>query len=380
MPIVLGAGWSFSPLDEELGLVPGRFTPRLLGKIVRVGATVSFAEARQLLAELVGVEVPAETVRRVTEGAGRRAVEVETRQAEGLGKSLARPVVSIVDRLQQVSVDGAMVPLVKGEWAEAKTLAIGRVERGKAGPKARDLSYFSRLADYETFSDQARVEFWRRGTEEAREVVAVTDGAEWIQRLLDDHCPDALRIIDWGHAASYISTAGQALFGQGTADCSAWMAAQRETLWNGEPALVIERLAQLEGSSGLDEVRIAHQYLAKRCEQLRYAAFRSGGYPVGSGIVESANKAVVEARLKGRGKHWARANVNPILALRCAQASNRWRECWSRSEAALRRPHCHRPLRPLSLPQPAPPPVPIVSTYIPTIVNGKPTRHHPWKR
>jgi hypothetical protein len=32
-------------------------------------------------------------------------------------------------------------------------------------------------------------------------------------------------------------------------------------------------------------------------------------------MVESANKLVVEDRLKGAGMHWADANVNPLLAL-----------------------------------------------------------------
>jgi hypothetical protein len=45
-----------------------------------------------------------------------------------------------------------MVPLVGGQWAEVKTLAIGEVEvrRGADGlPEARtsNLTYFSRLAD-----------------------------------------------------------------------------------------------------------------------------------------------------------------------------------------------------------------------------------------
>jgi hypothetical protein len=36
-----------------------------------------------------------------------------------------------------------------------------------------------------------------------------------------------------------------------------------------------------------------------------------GGYPIGSGPVESANKLVVEARLKRAGIRWARPRVNP---------------------------------------------------------------------
>jgi hypothetical protein len=43
-------------------------------------------------------------------------------------------------------------------------------------------------------------------------------------------------------------------------------------------------------------------YLEKRLAQIQYATFAAHGYPLGSGSVESANKLVVEARLK-RGRH-----------------------------------------------------------------------------
>ena len=35
-------------------------------------------------------------------------------------------------------------------------------------------------------------------------------------------------------------------------------------------------------------------------------------------MVESANKVVVQARLKGAGMHWEPTHVNPMLALRTA--------------------------------------------------------------
>jgi hypothetical protein len=53
-----------------------------------------------------------------------------------------------------------------------------------------------------------------------------------------------------------------------------------------------------------------------RRRQIAYADFQIQGYPIGSGMVESANKLVVEQRLKGAGMHWARRNVTPMLALR----------------------------------------------------------------
>ena len=69
----------------------------------------------------------------------------------------------------------------------------------------------------------------------------------------------------------------------------------------------------------------ALNYLTKRLNQIQYAAFQAQGFPIGSGSVESANKLVVEARLKGSGMHWARAHVHALVALRtiaCADTND----------------------------------------------------------
>jgi hypothetical protein len=378
-------GRRFFPLDEELGLLPQRYTPRLIELIVYVGMTVPFREGSFLLRLASGTEVGAETIRRLTERAGREAVRLETEETdreEPLRVKLSRPV-TVADRVQQVSVDGAMVPLVRGEWGEVKLLAIGRVVPTADGVRARELSYFARLTDHASFTHAARIEFDRRQTDAAREVVAVTDGAEWIQGFLDARCPDAVRVIDWGHAAGYIGEAGQALFGPGTADCCAWVERQLQQLWQGNPQAVVSELARLEhAAAGGEAVRLAHQYLGKRVDQLRYASFRERGYPVGSGIVESGNKLVVQRRLKGSGMHWTRSNVNSVLALRCASASGRWRERWRPVCARLRRPRNDRPAQRSPLPGPAEPPAPLhpKPPPTPTVVNGRPTSAHPWKR
>ena len=104
-----------------------------------------------------------------------------------------------------LSADGAYVPLVKGEWAEVRTLAIGAVEALSSSPdqevQTSAWSYFSRLTDAATFADLAEVETRRRGVTQAAQVCAVTDGADWRHRFIDLHRPDALRILDFAHAA-----------------------------------------------------------------------------------------------------------------------------------------------------------------------------------
>jgi len=84
--------------------------------------------------------------------------------------------------------DGAFVHLVAGEWVEVKTLTIGEITRNTRGEVCmQQISSFSRLADAEHFAEAALVETQRRGVEQATEVCAVQDGAEWLQGLVDYH-------------------------------------------------------------------------------------------------------------------------------------------------------------------------------------------------
>jgi hypothetical protein len=100
----------------------------------------------------------------------------------------------------------------------------------------------------------------------------------------------------------------------------------------------LEVLRQLAASAkrrralaALPTIQESLSYLEKRRGMLDYAWYQARGYPIGSGSVESANKLVVERRLKGTGMHWARAHINPMVALRTIACSNRWSEAWPRS-------------------------------------------------
>ncbi len=69
-------------------------------------------------------------------------------------------------------------------------------------------------------------------------------------------------------------------------------------------------------------------YLRERQAMLTYATFQAQGYPIGSGSVESANKLVVQSRMKGAGMRWEPEHVNAILALRNLACNDRWDQGW----------------------------------------------------
>src|SRR6185369_14085163 len=114
---------------------------------------------------------------------------------------------------------------------------------------------------------------------------------------------------------------------------SEWLATQAHALKHDGPDPVLAALRALPPGEHRDA---ALGYLEPRLAQLQYPTFRAAGYPIGSGIVESANKVVVQDRLKGSGMHWAPASVNPMLALRTIVCADRWDEAWPQIAARLR--------------------------------------------
>jgi hypothetical protein len=314
--------------------------------MVRLGTHLPFEPAAKMLDHFTKVEVGKETARRITERAGEAYVEVQAAQLAALEREL--PMAPAGPAVQQLSVDGAMVPLVKGEWAEVKTLAVGtvtqRLKDGTWEPHVEGLSYFSRLADNLSFARLATVETYRRGTVRAGLVLGINDGAEWEQGFIDLHRPDAVRILDWGHSSGYLARAAHAVFGVGTPESQRWLSVQLHELKHGDPEVVLGKLRGLQEDLVLQEgkrealavVSVSLEYLEKRRDQIRYAEFLAAGYPIGSGIVESANKLVVEARLKGAGMHWERRNVDPMVALRNVACSERWEEAWPQIAKGLR--------------------------------------------
>jgi hypothetical protein len=374
---------------------------------VRLATWMPFEVALGELGFFWRVEVSEATVRRHAYAAGEAYAAVQAAEVERIERE--HPPAPPGPPVQLVSADGAMVPVVGGEWAEARTLAIGTVQpprrnatTGEWEVHAAELSYFSRLADAETFSRLATAEFHARGTENAGVVVAPLDGSDWLQGLLDAHRPDAVRVLDFPHAVGHLANAAQATFGPTSAVGRLWLDEQAHQLKHADPAAVLEALRHLPVEAAADPAAAAQAraatlgYLEKRRQQLRYAEFRAAGYPIGSGCVESANKLVVEARLKGGGMHWAREHVTPMLALRTIACSGRWGTAWPQIVAERRaqtqrrraaRRQARRPRLAPALPLPAPrctvtaqPLRRLPPRAIATIVKGRPTADHPWKK
>jgi hypothetical protein len=103
----------------------------------------------------------------------------------------------------------------------------------------------SRLLEAERFTEAALVETHRRGLDQATAVCAVQDGAVWLQGLVDYHCADAVRILDFPHAAEYVNAIGQAVQAARGRLPVRWLEGVLLRLKHQGPERVLEHLAWL---------------------------------------------------------------------------------------------------------------------------------------
>jgi hypothetical protein len=222
----------------------------------------------------------------------------------------------------QISLDATKVPLVGGEWTDAKLGVIAELELVPAvdaeGPptvEAVDLSYMARWEPAETFGRTLTLEAHRRGVEGARDLASPNDGAEWIQGVLDYMAPHAVRILDEPHAAEHLGTIALLVYGERTPAATAWVTTQRQRLLEEDPAPVLAALEQTladgprsgspAGPDGLTPQKwLAREvaFFQKRADQIRYAAF--GGRAGRSSGRSNRPRRWRHARRRGSSAVW----------------------------------------------------------------------------
>ena len=105
----------------------------------------------------------------------------------------------------------------------------------------------------------------------------------------------------------------------------------RHRLRHGEPDDVLGDLVEALEIEGLSErsretLEKVYGYLEKHREHIDYAMYKELGLPLGSGMVESACKWLIQQRFKGVGMRWSESGVNHLLHLRLAWVNGTFEE------------------------------------------------------
>jgi hypothetical protein len=175
-----------------------------------------------------------------------------------------------------------------------------------------------------------------RGSERARRVVVLGDGAKWIWNQSDTHFPDAIEIIDWYHACEHLWEVGREFYGDGTERCRRWVEAQKGFLMADKVGVVVRNIEKLRPRTKRQvKARDTNLgYFRNNRKRMQYGTFRKQGLFIGSGAVESACKHLVQQRFKGAGMRWTSGGFKRLMAIRTALKNRRFDQLWHQYKKA----------------------------------------------
>jgi Uncharacterised protein family (UPF0236) len=157
------------------------------------------------------------------------------------------------------------------------------------------------------------------------------DGAEWIRRQSQEvFATQATFLCDYFHVSEYLAAAAPTCR-PGQPD--PWRRTQQKRLQRWAVALVLASLEEHLETQATPEaeapVRTAHRYLSHRLDCLDYPRALALGLPIGSGMIESGHRHVLQARLKKAGAAWVPNNAEAIAQLRVLKANQLWQSFWN---------------------------------------------------
>ena len=169
--------------------------------------------------------------------------------------------------------------------------------------------------------------------EETVRLCVICDGAEWRGKHVQHVCPSACQVLDYDHCSEYLHKVAKAQY-VNPLQTQEWAEATLTRLYLGKVGQVLGGLRRMQPTSddALKAIDNCWIYLNEHRGRTTYRKFRRGGYPLGSGGMESSNKFICHVRLKRSGAWWYEVNSNQMLALRCAKYNGTFHQVFARSE------------------------------------------------
>jgi hypothetical protein len=326
-------------------------TARAAARVARETATQTFDPAARALSWDWGLSLDGKQVQRWGEALGRRvqAARAAEVRAYEQGQRPAGP--EHAPTLLVIGMDGGRVQTREksGEngsrWREDKVGTLTSYQPGDGTrahpPTPLVTTYVATMGATEAFGKLLRVEAERRGLRRATTVLVMGDGGNWIDPLSTREQLYDQRIVDYYHAAEHLYEAARAAWGRDAPEATALACQLKGALWDGQVEQVIaalqvqaERLGPAQESDGPEHPRrvLANNvgYFQRHRAHMDYPTYRRKGWPIGSGVTESAVKQF-NKRVKGTEQFWSQPGVEAILALRALWLSqdDRWERYWN---------------------------------------------------
>jgi hypothetical protein len=196
-----------------------------------------------------------------------------------------------------------------------------KVAREQPALRAKNIQYFCDITPADEFGKLLWATGCRINADLIPELIFLGDGAVWIWNLIACYYPEAVQIVDWYHAEEHLEGVANAAFPPGPRRAN-WLEGVKQALWEGQMEEVISACEEL--AAACEMARKAALYFYANAERMRYDRFRTAGYMIGSGTVESGCKQIVTQRLKLPGAQWEVAGAVQTAKARAVWLSGQW--------------------------------------------------------
>jgi len=163
----------------------------------------------------------------------------------------------------------------------------------------------------------------RAGYGKAANIVIIADGATWIRNLCADIFPDGIQILDLYHLKENIYSYGKYIFQDDPKQYIPWSEQVIDKIELGYVDEALTLIPELPDKAPAGVVNL-RTYIENNKEKIDYPGYKAKGFFVGSGAIESANKIIVQRRLKQVGMRWGVKGAQSILTLRAKEESGLW--------------------------------------------------------
>lgn len=308
---------------------------------VWLSGRVPYEDVTEILQRVGQIAISKSSVWRRVQRWGAAMQAVETRQ-QVKAYELEEPQPQDPNRSRSkmgVSMDGTMLHILGEGWKELKVGCVFEIGmRTELEPQTQETvqlgrainnSYVAHLGGPETFGRQVWAEARQRAWMAAEDSLAIGDGATWIWNLVSEHFYASHQLVDWYHASEHLAEAARVLHGEGTAKQRTWYHRWTQQLYLGHGRKLITALKSQATRQPHKAEPLLQQagYFQNNLKRMNYLEMRMEGYPIGSGMVESAAKQY-KHRFCGPGMRWSRNGAERLIPVRSAILSKRFDKTW----------------------------------------------------
>lgn len=311
------------PKNHSFATSPGGFkiSPYMQEHLCRVGTKMVFEEASEEIVLLMGLDVNAKQIERLCHHYGGLLGDIDWQQAYNDSVQLRLPL----NQVTYVMMDGSMLLTRQKDesWKEVKlcrTFQSGdRVENISKGRNYIGQSnYVAHLGNHHDFFDKV-LDILPCQTP----LVFISDGAKWIWNWVGEYYPKSTQILDFYHCKEHLFAFAKKYHPKDEDLARKWVDACIDKLLAKKADELLATIKQLPcNHKELEKEKgKLYNYLQNNQKRINYGLYKEQGLLFGSGAIESANRDIIQKRMKLSGQRWTLSGAQQMLNLRVCYKS-----------------------------------------------------------